>query len=130
MFRSSREFKLWDYNVTHKQLLMRSPLTGANEDNLDIVFWGVEFLSVASVIDGITIRRATEGELKSFLPINLLSSEHQTPAYSIEAVKCNGFVLAAGCKVLRNQLGIFDSSLMYADRDRPIEEYGVVLASF
>ena len=127
MFESRRDFKIWDYNVSHKQLLLRSPRTGANKENIDVIFWDVEFVSIPSVMQGIAIRTATEEEQMRFVAGERTASKHQTHTYRILSESDHGFVIASGCKVLKNILEIFDSSLVYFDHDRPVEEYGDVL---
>jgi hypothetical protein len=38
---SNRKFKLWDYDVSHRQLLLRSPKSEKFDTNLDIIFLDV-----------------------------------------------------------------------------------------
>lgn len=111
MYESKRTFKIWDYNVSHKQLLIRSPRTDGETKNIDVVFWGVEHIALETSFNGLSLRRSTS------------DSEHSSLVYSVGL----GRVVAAGCKVLVNELEIFDSSLIYFDRDRATEEYGTVL---
>ena len=111
MYESKRAFKVWDYNVSHKQLLIRSPRTNGEIENIDVVFWGVERIELDSSFDGLSLGRVAT------------DSEDMVPVFSVNS----GIVVAAGCKVLVNQLESFDSSLVYFDRDRSPEEYGAVL---
>lgn len=113
MYESKRVFKIWDYNVSHKQLLIRSPRTNGEVENIDVIFWGVEHISLASSFDGLSLERG------------VANSETSIPVFAVGS----GHVIAAGCKVLVNQLEIFDSSLVYFDRDRATEEYGAVLVT-
>jgi hypothetical protein len=113
MYESKRSFKIWDYNVSHKQLLIRSPRTNGEVENIDLVFWGVERIELDSAFDGLSLARVAR------------NSEDSVPVFSVG----NGHVVAAGCKVLVNQLEIFDSSLVYFDRDRSVEEYGAVVVT-
>ncbi len=125
MYESQRTFKVWDYNVSHKQLLLRSPLTNGEINNIDIVFWGVEFISIPTIMDGLVLRKLTMVEVKDH-PITRIRTS-SLPLFGFGKSAPLDFVMAAGCKVLVNQLEIFDSSLIYADRDRVPEEYGTVL---
>jgi hypothetical protein len=47
-FVSDRRFSLWDYNVSHKQMLLRSPKSPDLQKNIDIVMWGVEYIDLAT----------------------------------------------------------------------------------
>ena len=50
-----REFKIWDYLVSHRQMVIRS--LGHEEDspNLDLHFRGVEFVRVPTVFRGLSV---------------------------------------------------------------------------
>jgi hypothetical protein len=116
MFSSTRHFQVWDYNVTHRQLLLRSPRTDGQEKNLDIVFWGVRFMSIPTVIYDVTLQLAGPTEMVDVFGTNVIIGNESV--YKIESRECHGIVVADGCKVLENELEIFDSSLMYVDKVR------------
>jgi hypothetical protein len=123
VYESTRSFQIWDYNVSHKQLLIRSPRTNGESDNVDIVFWGVEYIAISTLIDGLTLTRLTPSEA-----VRCFAAEFNSQSVPTFKIGSSGFVIASGCKVLVNQLEIFDSSLVYPDRDRPQEEYGDMVA--
>lgn len=125
MYESKRTFKVWDYNVSHKQLLLRSPRTDGDIENIDIIFWGVEVVSIPTTFSGLSLHKLPSNELGDCLKSGTQCSE--VPAFKLESIGFHGLVRAAGCKILTNQLDIFDSSLVYADQDRPSEDFGVVL---
>lgn len=58
-----REFKVWDYAVSHRQMVIRS--LGPEEDspNLDLHFRGVEFMRAPTVFKGLSVVPATEAEV-------------------------------------------------------------------
>lgn len=93
MFSSERRFRLWDYKVSHKQLLIRSPRGADVETNVDLVFWGVERMDLATSFDGLVLSTTDEGHFQI-----------QTDGKFFQ-------VVASGFKVLENSLDIFDSSL-------------------
>jgi LmbE family N-acetylglucosaminyl deacetylase len=51
MYESERDFKLWDYRVSHAQLLLRSPMSPDRGTNVDVQFWGVPDSCVLSEAD-------------------------------------------------------------------------------
>ncbi|MES2485822.1 MAG: hypothetical protein V4581_07725 [Bacteroidota bacterium] len=65
MYISERNFKLWSYTVSHKSLILRSPLFSkditevgydpALVNNIDIEFSGVEYLNMPSFFSGIKV---------------------------------------------------------------------------
>jgi hypothetical protein len=124
MYESKRDFKLWDYRVSHGQLLLRSPMSPDLNTNVDLQFWGVEFVRLPTVMHGIRLRLANDDE--------------KTSVAGRYAPECNGsvfscdedgaaIVIAAGCRVLENAMDIFESSLfsIHDPEDRPL---GTVLA--
>jgi hypothetical protein len=120
VFQSERSFQFWDYNVSFRQLLLRSPSHSDCASNVDIVFWGVSKIQLPTLLNRpvISVRRGVEPAADGKL------------LFSIEADNESGIIVAEGCKVLENALDLFDSSLVYAHRDRAESEYGVVLARF
>ncbi len=106
MFQSNRKFKVWDYRVSHKQVLIRSPQTPDNEaTNVDLVFWGVELLSIPSEFDGVLMSKGDLAEIVDFTPTE------NGDVFVIETNNRRFVIVARGCKVLENELDIFDSSL-------------------
>src|SRR5688572_14874887 len=49
---SGRTFTVWDASPTHSRLLLRSP---APNDNIDIVFWGIEHMNILSIMRELSI---------------------------------------------------------------------------
>lgn len=109
-FKTERVLKLWDYRVSHQQLLVRGP-KGANQSkNLDIAFVGVRYLSIPSTMRGVSIEAANADEVRELQIVlgNLVEPD------SI-FVMCTGasrhIVVAAAMKIFENELEIFESSL-------------------
>ena len=125
MYESERIFQLWDYTVSHKQLLLRSPPEGQEDGNIDIVLWGVEVVSIPTIFKHIKIRRLSAQEVENNPAIR--TEDRCASVFGIESIGTSGFIVASGCKILVNHLDLFDSSLVYVFRDRAIEEYGCVL---
>jgi hypothetical protein len=44
MLKSDRYFQLWEYQVSHGMLLLRSPRSPEHQTNLDVLFHGVEYV--------------------------------------------------------------------------------------
>lgn len=57
-----RTFQLWDYNVGHQRMLLRSPKNGSNRLNVDLKFYGVSYVSLPTLLRGVSVREATEDE--------------------------------------------------------------------
>jgi hypothetical protein len=61
LFRSDRNFKVWAYSVSHRQLLLRSPAVDGRT-RIDILFKPVEAMKVHSGYGTMIIRCATADE--------------------------------------------------------------------
>lgn len=72
---SERLFKVWEYQVSHGQLLIRSPKAPGSQSNpeqvsnLDLVFIGVEYMALPRLLQGIELVDATVDELGSLADI-------------------------------------------------------------
>lgn len=65
-----RDFQVWEYQIGHGQLLIRSPKSPATASsperrtNIDLVFLGVEYMRLPSELRGLTLAPATAEELQ------------------------------------------------------------------
>lgn len=58
-----RTFKVWDYAVSHQQMVIRSPGPDENGPHLDLHFRGVEFVNVPTILKGLSIVSPKESEV-------------------------------------------------------------------
>ena len=126
-FSSDRTFRLWDYNVSHKQMLLRSPKSLEVAMNVDIVLWGVEYLDLATSLQGLMITTPTREDVtRAGRALGSTVDASQVHCFSSEDRRF--VVVASGYKVLRNDLDIFESSLEYFAGTDPSRNVGEVLA--
>ncbi|HEY5312920.1 MAG TPA: hypothetical protein VIK18_10395 [Pirellulales bacterium] len=126
-FASERKFRIWDYNVSHNQLLLRSPKSPEVAKNIDIVFWGVEYIGIPAALDGIELAQVEKDDKarRELLPGE---SREAANVYRLASSQTQYFVVASGFKVLENELDIFDSSLEYFGAPDPARDLGEVLS--
>ncbi|GAA0577146.1 hypothetical protein GCM10010394_02090 [Streptomyces crystallinus] len=62
LFRSDRYYKVWQYTVSHRRLLLRSSRDNPPSTRIDVHFGGVTLMSLQPYYDGLTIRRGTASE--------------------------------------------------------------------
>lgn len=128
IFQSDRHFKLWDYSVSHMQMLLRSPRTPDIETNIDVVFWGVEFVELPTSLLGIEIIAASSGDA-SDLRARLKRNVEPGGLFRVVSSGNSYVVVASGFTVFQNMLDIFDSTVIcFPAEDRPREDYGTILA--
>src|SRR6266481_9193362 len=69
-FSSSRAFQVWEYQVSHGHLLIRSPRSPGTLDepkqttNVDLHFWGVDYFELPGILSGIEIVMPTREEVE------------------------------------------------------------------
>lgn len=127
LFESDRTFRLWQFLVSHNQLLIRSPRSSVHCSNIDIVFWGVEYVEMPSHLKGVTMTANTTLEIEKAETL-IGKSDETSSVFVIESESRKFLIIAGGFKVLRNNLDIFESSLeLFAGSD-PLKYLGEVLA--
>lgn len=62
VFRSDRYFKVWQYTVGHRRLLLRSSRDMPPETRIDIHFGNVGLMVLRPYYEGLVIRRADDEE--------------------------------------------------------------------
>lgn len=126
-FVSDRRFRLWDYNVSHKQMLLRSPGSPDAGSNVDIVMWGVEYLDLPTSLDGVAIAPASAEECRR-AERALGKALDGSRVFCLDSGDRRSLVVAAGFKVLENDLDPFESSLEYFAGTDPARTLGTVVA--
>ena len=109
-FRSDRHFQIWDYNVSHSQMLVRSPASPGVDDNVDIVFWGVKFVGLPTSLDGVEFSPASPDD-RTALERTLGRTCDPATIHVLSSGGHRFLVEAAGYRILRNDLDIFESTL-------------------
>ena len=110
VFASDRQFTLWDFNVSHTHLLLRSAISISFKTNIDIMFIGVEYLELPARINGVSIVSASSDDIIKAerglgRPCDGLN------VYCIVSNEHRYLVVAFGFQVMENELEWFDSSL-------------------
>ncbi|WP_305987621.1 hypothetical protein [Roseibium sp. MMSF_3544] len=106
---SGREFQFWHFNVSHGSLLVRSPKSSAFKSNVDLIFAGVEFVSLPRYLNEITMDWASFEELE--LIGNQLASqlEPSSKAYVIQDQFARHLIVAVGFKLETNERDFIDT---------------------
>jgi hypothetical protein len=113
--KSDRDFQVWEYQVGHGNLLVRSPKSG-NETppytNLDLHFVGVEYMAVPRHLRGLQLVRPTPDEIRQ------VESEvgESVPPDHVMILGSGGkrfIVVAAGLEASENDWEIDESPLEF-----------------
>jgi hypothetical protein len=105
-----RSFRLWDFRVSHDQLLLRSPKNASAPRNLDVAFVGVEYLELPTKLRELTLGAAEPDDHKKAEQVlgRLIPKDW---VFVISSDERRHLIVAAAVKVFENDLDIFESSL-------------------
>jgi len=116
--RSERTFQVWEYQVSHQRLLIRSPRKPAAEErpelttNLDISCWGVEYMAIPKLFRGLELDSPTSSEIQH---LEMLLGR-TIPAKRILILSSQGkrfSLVAESFSFFENDWDIFDSPIEF-----------------
>jgi len=107
---SNRTFKLWEYRVSHDQLLLRSPKTEEMPTNIDIAFVGVKYLDLPTQLANLELVATEDADLARAKEA-LATIERESEVFVIQAATRRHIVVAVAMHTFENSLDIFESSL-------------------
>jgi hypothetical protein len=117
MTQFDRKFKIWDYWISHSQLLLRSPddlrqPKGTSESrNIDIIFVAVDYIELPTTMSELRVTiDATTGELRN---VEHAIGRAVVPDHAF-VLTANGrrhIVVAGAMEVRENDLELMQSSL-------------------
>jgi hypothetical protein len=107
-----RSFELWDFTVSHGQLLIRSPRGSDEQHNTDIVFAGVKYSELPVNLGKVTLEEPTEDDFAHIRRRFPEEFDLPTKLFVLCGAKeMRYYVVAAYCKVSENDLEITESPL-------------------
>lgn len=107
---SERVFKVWHFHVTHSQLLIRAPKCHSFEKNIDLIFYGVDYMGIPAVFNGLEVARIQDSEIRS-LPAVAITNSGPSWVYRLATERREFYVVAAHCRIHENELDFMESSL-------------------
>jgi hypothetical protein len=119
----NRAFQLWEYQVSHGQLLIRSPKAPATETsperrtNVDLVCLGVDYMAVPRHLHGLELAQPTSEELRH---LEVLLGKAVAPD-NVKVLASEGKrfpVVAASFSFSENDWDIFESPFQFRSQFR------------
>ncbi len=122
MLKPTRYFCVWEYLVSHSQLLIRSVKdeNDSESNNIDLIFGGVSHLFLNNINKGFML---TETDCESFLATQeelvVLANKYQinlnnkNKFFVLRSGEERDFIGAAFLRISENQLGPMESSLTH-----------------
>ncbi len=121
--KSQRIFQVWEYQISHGQLLIRSPKSPATTTdpqqvtNLDVVCLGVDYLALPRVMKGLELTPPTDDEVAR---IEVILGKPVNPE-EVKVLLSEGrrhFVVAAQLSITENDWDIFESPFEFRSQPR------------
>ncbi len=115
---SSREFQVWEYQVSHGHLLVRSPQKPASQrspeqtTNFDLHFWGVEYLELPRQLKGIEIASPNQTDVSRIEAILARPVAPESVTVLLSG-GCRFIVVSSGLKVSENEWDSFESPIEF-----------------
>jgi hypothetical protein len=112
IFKSNRHFTIFDFRISHGQLLLRSSKDDNNIKNIDIVFFGVRYIQLFTSFPGLSIR-SIEGkdDLINYDSVNAYLKNEKNHLFEIETKSEKFYIAASFFKIYENELEFNETSL-------------------
>jgi hypothetical protein len=112
IFKSDRHFTVFDFLISHGQLLLRSSKDDSNIKNIDIIFFGIKYIQLFTSLIGISIRIVDKNQSPTnYNSVNTFLNSDENYLFEIETNSEKYFVGASFVKIFENELEFNQSSL-------------------
>lgn len=112
IFKSNRYFTVFDFIISHGQLLLRASKDDENIKNIDIIFFGARYIQIFTSLFGLSIRLVDYNkEIISSNMVNSFLSSDENYLFEIETMGEKFYIGASYFKVYENELGFNETSL-------------------
>lgn len=102
-----RRFQLWEYQVSHGSLLVRSPRGPTVARNIDLVFTGVEYLQAPRHLVGVVLEHGSVEDRAATR--TAMGGAEAGRVYVLVSEGRRHLIAAADCTIDENDRDIFDS---------------------
>lgn len=117
IFKSDRYFTIFDFVISHGQLLLRSQKTDDLPKNIDVIFFDATYIQSFSRLKGLYIKRLEKGiDLTEYSAVKKYLDYDNNYLFEIESNDEKYYIAASFVRVFENQLEFADSSLSINDK--------------
>ncbi len=103
-----RRFQLWEFRVSHGCALVRSPRGPDIDNNIDILLFGVEYLSLPTLMRGLVVEKGTAEEQQRLSDLLAMPLEHEK-VWALTSGRVRHRVVAVELEVRETDTDIFES---------------------
>ena len=101
-FFPDRIFQIWEYQVTHASMLIRSPKRKDDLENIDLIFSGVDYLNTSSIFRGLRVSRVDKERLSAIDNVPSRAFSTSSELYLLETENSHHFISAVWCRLDQN----------------------------
>lgn len=121
VFSSDRPFRVWGYLVSHDQLLLRSAKIKGYEENIDVVFFGVSYFQLFTILPGLTIRKINPKTEVIYDSVKKELVYEGNKLFEVIGGDERYLIVAAFVRIFENDLEFDESSLGFSELGREKE---------
>jgi hypothetical protein len=111
VIRFQRPFQVWQYLISHGQLLLRSTRSASLESRVDVLFKDVAAMLLRTAYEGLTIRHPTDEERELIVRLTGLTQGRGRTFYVVDSLPI-GFVVAGSVTWAEDQLDYSEPSTL------------------
>ncbi|MGB4775789.1 MAG: hypothetical protein WBP45_11495 [Daejeonella sp.] len=122
IFKSERYFTVFDYFISHGQLLIRSKKDDEQKFNIDIIFFDTTFLQLFTMLNSLTIRVICKDDFSKYNSVKKYFSYENSNLFELESGDEKYYIAASFVQVFENDLEFNETSLgmIYKGREKKI----------
>lgn len=113
---------IFDYFISHGQLLIRSKKDDDQKSNIDIIFFDTTFLQIFTMLHSLTIRTISKDDFSKYNSVKKYLSNENSNLFELESGDEKYFIAASFVQVFENELEFSETSLgmIHKGRDNEI----------
>ena len=111
IFKSDRDFIVFDYLVSHGQLLIRSDKRKGGNENIDVIFFDTSFVQLFTMMSGITIRLVNNDAIEHYNSVKKYLGYKGNNLFELESKQEKYYIGASFVKIFENVLDFNETSL-------------------
>lgn len=122
IYKSEKYFTVFDYFLSHGQLLIRSSKGEDQKSNIDIIFFDTTFVQLFTMLHGITIKVIAKSEFNSYDSVQKYLNYDTSNLFEITSNNEKYYIAASFVRVFENELSFNETSLglLHKGRDKEI----------
>ena len=126
IFTSNRYFTVFDYLVSHGQLLIRSDKRKGYASNIDIIFFDTQFIQLFTMLNGIKISIINTPQSHQYPTVSKYLSYDNNHLFEVESEGIIYYIAASFVKVFENNLEFNETSLGFDQKGRQRELFSSI----